>query len=227
MHFSRPSFKSSGFTLLELLLAILLLSLLMAGAYAGLSTASKSVVSGEALIDRTNRVRVAQEFLRRQLRNALALNYQIQSTTGESRVFEGESDTVRFVSPMPGYLSNGGAYVQTLWLRSGRGGRELVFAFQMLNGYEADTGDESERDPVILIEGIQSGGFEFRGVDENGKMSDWKGDWDNPSVLPSAVRLKLRMSDESRYVWPDVEVAVLTNASAAGAIDPFYSQVGR
>jgi general secretion pathway protein J len=228
----RPNVKRSGFTLIELLLAILLLGLLMAGAYAGLSTASKAVVSGEALIDRTNRVRVAQEFLRRQIRNALALNYQIESTTGESRMFEGENDTARFVSTMPGYLSNGGAYVQAVWLRSGRGGRgnsgrELVFAFQMLNGYEADNGDESERDPVVLIEGIQGGGFEYRGLDENGRMSDWKDSWENPSVLPSAVRLKLRMSDASRYVWPDIEVAVLTNASTTGAYDAFYGQLGR
>jgi general secretion pathway protein J len=217
----------SGFTLVELLVTILLLSLLMAGVYAGLTTAGKSVTSGEALIDRSNRVRVAQEFLRRQLRGALALNYQIESTTGETRMFEGENDTARFVSSMPGYLSNGGAYVQTLWLRSARGGRELVFAFRMLNGYEADAGDDSERDPVVLIEGIESGGFEYRGIDENGKMSDWKDRWENPSMLPAAVRLKLRMTEGSRYVWPDVEVAVLTNASSASSYDAFYGQMGR
>jgi general secretion pathway protein J len=215
---------SSGFTLVELLLAILLLGLLMAGAYAGITTASKAVISGESLIDRTNRVRVAQEFLRRQLRNALSLNYQVDASNGESRMFEGESDTARFVSTMPGYLSHGGAYVQTLWLRSGRGGRELVFAFQLLNGYDADKGDKSERDPVVLIEGIQGGGFEYRGLDQDGKMSDWQEEWDNPSTLPSAVRLKLRMSEESRYIWPDIEVAVLTNASNSAAYDAFYGQ---
>ncbi len=214
--------RTRGFTLVELLLAILLLGMLMAGAYAGISTAGKAVVSGEAMIDRTNRVRVAQEFIRRQMRNALSLNFAIDSTDGESRLFEGESDIVRFVSTMPGYLSNGGAYVQTLWLKSGRGGRQLVFGFQMLNGYDADDGDDSERDPVVLIEGIQDGGFEYRGLDESGKMSDWKDEWDNPAVLPAAVRLRLRMSDESRYVWPDIEVAILSNASNASGYDPFY-----
>jgi len=217
--------RNRGFTLVELLLAIMLLGLLMAGAYAGLTTASKAVVSGESLIDRTNRVRVAQEFLRRQMRNALSLNFQIDATNGESRMFEGQGDTLRFVSTMPGYLSKGGAYVQTVWLRSGRGGRELVFAFQMLNGYDADDGDKSERDPVVLIEGIQGGGFEYRGLDESGKMSDWTDEWANPSILPAAVRLKLTMSDASRYVWPDVEVAILTNASTSSAYDAFYGQM--
>lgn len=216
---------SSGFTLIELLLGILLLALLMAGAYAGITTATKAVISGEALIDRTNRVRVAQEFLRRQLRNSLALNYQIESTTGESRMFEGERDTLRFVSTMPGYLSHGGAYVQTLSIQSGqRGGRELLFGFQLLNGYDSEQGDNSEQDPVVLIEGIQSGGFEYRGVDETGQMSDWKETWDNPAILPAAIRLKLQMTDASRYLWPDIEVAILTNASAASAYDTFYGR---
>lgn len=216
--------SAAGFTLIELLLAILLLGMLMAGAYGGITTATRAVTGGEALIDRTNRVRVAQEFLRRQLRNAMPLAYQVQSTTGETRLFEGGNDTLRFVSTMPGYLSHGGAYVQTLMLRSGRqGGRELVFGFALLNGYEADRGDDSERDPVVLIEGIRGGGFEYRGVDENGRMGDWRDDWDNLGVLPAAVRLKLDMSAESRYVWPDLEVAILSNANAAAA-DPFLGR---
>lgn len=216
--------RRQGFTLVELLLAILLLGLLMAGAYSGIATARKAVVSGEQLIDRTNRVRVAQELIRRQLRNALPLNYQIESTNGEMRMFEGEDDQARFVATMPGYLSHGGAYVQTLKIRSGRRGSELVFAFQMLNGYDADHNEDSERDPVVLLEGIRSGGFEYRGLDENGQMSDWQDDWDNAAVLPAAVRLKLRMSDESLYIWPDIEVALLTSVSTSASHDSFYGQ---
>ena len=217
--------RAAGFTLIELLLAILLLGLLMAGAYGGITTATRAVQSGEALIDRSNRVRVAQEFLRRQLRNALPLAYPVASSTGETRLFEGGNDTLRFVSTMPGYLGSGGAYVQTLTLRSGRhGGRELVFGFSLLNGYQADQGDLSERDPVVLIEGISRGGFEYLGVDETGRLGDWREDWDNIGMMPVAVRLRLEMSAESRYVWPDLEVAILSNVAAAAADDAFLGR---
>ncbi|PIV32751.1 MAG: hypothetical protein COS34_11485 [Lysobacterales bacterium CG02_land_8_20_14_3_00_62_12] len=218
---------TGGFTLVELLLTTLLLALLMAGAFAGISTANKAVISGEALIDRTNRVRVAQEFLRRQLRNALALSYPVDSTNGETRMFEGDADTLRFVSTMPGYLSHGGAYVQSLSIKSGRGGRELLFAFQLLNGFGDEHAnrhsEEADREPELLIENIRSGGFEYRGIDDTGKMSDWTEKWENPLQLPAAVRLKLTMDADSRYVWPDIEVAVLANASAAAASDPFLA----
>ena len=64
-----------GFTLVELLLATVLLALLVAGAWSGIRTATRAASSGEELIERTNRVRVAQEFLRRELTQSLALAY--------------------------------------------------------------------------------------------------------------------------------------------------------
>lgn len=218
--------RARGFTLVELLLAILLLGLLMAGAWAGINTAVKASRSGEALIDRTNRVRVAQEFIRRQIRNALALPYIVDKSTGETRTFEGDADVMRFVAPMPGYLSRGGAYLQTLELRPGRGGgRELVFAHELLNGYDPDKPREAEREPVILIEGIRRATFEYRGLDETGKLGDWDEEWDEPGSQPVLVRMKFDMDERSGYVWPEIVVPVLANSANAGFFDPFYGSM--
>jgi general secretion pathway protein J len=218
--------RTRGFTLVELLLAILLLGLLMAGAWAGINTAVKASRSGEALIDRTNRVRVAQEFIRRQIRNALALPYIVDKSTGETRTFEGDADVMRFVAPMPGYLSRGGAYLQTLELRPGRGGgRELVFAHELLNGYDPDKPREAEREPVILIEGIRRATFEYRGLDETGKLGDWDEEWDEPGSQPVLVRMKFDMDERSGYVWPEIVVPVLANSANAGFFDPFYGSM--
>ena len=106
--------RSHGFTLVEILLALVLLGLLMAGAFSGIRTATRSVERGEALIERTNKIRVAQEFLRRQIAHAMALPYENKRPTGEPIVFSASNDEMTFVAPMPGYLGHGGAYVQKL-----------------------------------------------------------------------------------------------------------------
>jgi len=43
--------RQRGFSLLEVMLAILLLGLLLAGAYSGITSAVRSMRSGEAVID--------------------------------------------------------------------------------------------------------------------------------------------------------------------------------
>lgn len=218
----RPShIAARGFTMIELLLVFVLLALLMAGAYGGIRTATKSVERGEALIDRTNKLRVAQEFLRRQLGQTLALPFDQNEATGERIVFEGDSDVLTYVSPMPGYLGRGGPYVQNLSFERGNGGLRLVFRHTLLNGFEPDERFEnSERKPVVLLEFISSARFEYRGVDETGELGDWKDSWDKPGMSPLLVRIVLEFERDSKMVWPEMVVPLMIDPSAAsGAFD--------
>lgn len=64
-----------GFTLIEVMLAILLLAVLLAAAFGGIRSAVKGMHSGEDLMDRTNRLRVAQEFIRHQVSRILPLPF--------------------------------------------------------------------------------------------------------------------------------------------------------
>ena len=57
----RTAARARGFTLLEVMLATLLLALLLAGTYGAIRTAVRSMHSGEAAIDETNRRRDIQQ----------------------------------------------------------------------------------------------------------------------------------------------------------------------
>jgi general secretion pathway protein J len=202
-----------GFTLLELMLSILLLALLLAGTYGAIRTAVHGMHSGELAIDRVNRLRVAEEFVRRQVSRIMPLAFAQDQNTNTNFVFEGRGDFMRFVAPMPGYLSKGGPYVQTLaFVGNRRGGRELVFTDAMLNGFDPD--QKSDVEPSVLLDQIADGRFEYRTLDENGELTDWSDQWDDPSLTPVMVRVVVRMRPEAQVEFPEMEIPLLLDVGA-------------
>ena len=207
--------RASGFTLLEVMLAIVLLALLLAGTWGAIRTAVHAMHSGEAAIDRTNRLRVAQEFLRHQISRILPLAFGQDEGTNTNFVFEGKGDFMRFVAPMPGYLSKGGPYVQTLYFEGGRNGRALMFKDAMLNGFELGEEKPAEKmEPAVLIDQIQDGHFEYRTLDDQGELTDWSDQWEDPSVTPVMVRIVVRMRPEARVVFPDMDIPLMLDVGA-------------
>lgn len=199
------------------MLAILLLAVLLAGTYGAIRTAVHAMHSGETAIDRTNRLRVAQEFMRRQISRVMPLAFGQDQSAGTNLIFEGSGKSMRFVAPMPGYLSNGGPYVQTLAFAGGRrGGKQLLFTDTMLNGFDPDE-KPSDREPSVLLDEIDDGHFEYRTLDDQGEMTDWSDKWDDPSVTPLMVRIVVRMSAKARIEFPAMEIPLLLDVGASGS----------
>lgn len=202
-----------GFTLLEMLLAIVLLALLLAGAYSGIQTSVKAMHAGERIIERVDRIRTVQEFLRHQMSRIMPLAYA-QSDNGNF-VFEGDRSFMRFVAPMPGYLSRGGPYVQTLALKPGPDGLRLVFSGAMLNGFDINEEKTAERDPVVLLDHIRDGAFAYRALDDQGQLSPWSTQWDDPSITPLMVQVELVMQNGQQIDWPTLAVPLMLDLGAA------------
>jgi general secretion pathway protein J len=211
-----------GFTLIELLLAMTIIAFMMVMIFGGLRSTMKAADTGEKLIDRTNRVRITQEFLRHQWQRILPMPYKQDSGKGVMVVFEGDVKKMTFVGPMPGYLTHGGSYLQTLELK--RSGTELALVLnaQILNGFDAEnsSANKSEIEPVVLLEGIQSGEFAYQGLDKENKVTAFAGKWEDGTTTPVSVRLKLRMTAQSGLVWPDIIAPVMVDA---GAVRPYFS----
>ena len=215
---THPRRAARGFTLVELLLATVLLALLVAGAWSGIRTATRAAASGEDLIERTNRMRVAQEFLRREVGQALGLAYEEKSGTGERVLFGGERDRLVFVAPMPGYLGHGGPYVQQLSFEPGPGGRELVFHHVMLNGYDArEDSVENDSEPVVLLDRIRVARFQYRAIDERGELGDWRDEWDKPGQLPLMIKVELEFERDAGMTWPELVIPLMVDPGAANA----------
>lgn len=198
--------RERGFTLIEVLLAITLLSMILAMAVGGLRAAQRASTTGEAVIEQTNNLRVVHQFVRRQLSLAQALIIEQEEDAEFPIRFIGDKDWVRFVAPMPGYLSYGGAYVQQLAIEPGPNGRELVFYYAMLNGYEP--GEIEDTEGIVLLDGLNGGEFWYLSEDPETSQPLWDNVWEMVDQLPMAVELDLDIERENRMVWPTLSAVV-------------------
>lgn len=220
MSFRTGQSNSSGFTLVELLLAISLMSILLALAYGGLRASTRASERGQVALEEAGNLRTTHLFVRRQINQTMPLAYGVLDDARQSPVmFEGEADRIRFVAPMPGYLGKGGPQVQTLQISSGGEQLDLEFTHQLLLGYSPDFVSDTE--PIVLMEGIEAAYFEFLQQDENGQPAGWTRSWPTPGSLPRAIRLEIEMGEDSQTTWPlliaNVKVDELATTSLGGS----------
>ena len=193
-----------GFSLIEVMLSLVLLAAGIGLAFATLRNATVATERAETGAQRQERLRAVQAFLRRQLDGAMTQPMDFDEATGEATVFVAGQGGIRFVAPMPGYLSRGGPYLQRFRLARGDGGGlQLEFEHRLLT---PDGPLEAEREPEILLTGIAEGRFEMRTLDDLGEPGEWTTDWDTPGLIPRLVRLRLRMQDENSP-WPELVAA--------------------
>ena len=205
-----------GFTLVEVIVATSLLALGLAMTFASLRGAGRATVRAEESAQRQERLRAVQGFMRTQLTAAMPIPFEFDPDTGQASFMRIAPDKLEFVASMPGYLSRGGPYLQTLELAPGPRGQRLVFQHQML-GSEGPL--KAEREPLVLLDGIAEGRFEFRNVDQDGKPLSWESRWDVSAQLPPMLRLRLRFDDRVRH-WPDFVVAPRLAVAYAAGGDP-------
>jgi general secretion pathway protein J len=206
--------RQRGMTLLEILVAFTISALLLGLCFQSVRNSTKSVQSGEKVAESIGRVRTAQQFMRRQLGNALPFAYAQQSD-GQTVVFEGERDEVRFVAAMPGHQAKGGAYVQVLEINNTGDGEEILFKHRLLNGFDVE-GEMSDDDnpAIVLLDGLEDCEFEYLTMDDQGKPEDWENNWEKRAVLPLAIRLTCTFKNGQQLQFPELLVAMRIDPAA-------------
>lgn len=204
--------RASGFTLLEVLAAMLLLALLLVGVYAGLRTAIHGVRSGTAAVERIDQIRSAQQFLQRELAQSMTQPIS-HNARGENIYFEGSARELRYVAPLPGYLGKLGPQLQRLQLvDDGHGELSLVLSLALLP--PDGSSPQPLGDPQVLLDHLRGGQFSYRGVDVQGRVLPWAGQWPDGRLLPLLVRIELQ--PQGNYAWPRMQVPLRTNPLTSG-----------
>jgi general secretion pathway protein J len=183
-----------GFTLLELLVSIAILSMVLVMIYGTLSMGSRAWEKGEEDIEKVQRMRVVMNLLSREIKSTFP--YKITpselDTHKEFYAFEGKKDSVSFVSTIPLKGGRRGLSWLSFWVESEEG---LVVVER--DALRSDI--FKERDS---IDELKSGKEEGEGEGE------WKEHWDaeKEGTLPHAVKIELTFEEEGRREGDEGEI---------------------
>lgn len=195
---SPPRLRAGGFSLIEVLLAMVLLASGMALAFGTIRAATATSQRGEDLAQRSERMRGATGFLRRRIGSALPIGFEVDKQTGSVTRFIGEAQRIRFVADLPDYLGRGGPHLHDISADDVDGAKRLDVSFATVVGGESFP---QKRAPEPLAEDLKSVSFRYRGLDDQGKLQNWQDKWDKPAELPLQVSVRIEAADGP---WPEM-----------------------
>ena len=216
-HPPRTFRRQRGLTLLEMLIALVLMSLLLVLLFGGLRLASRSWDAGDAYGTRVEQMQLVENFLRRRISEVFP--YRLRSNPNQpNAVFLGyaaASQGVQFVAPMPAAGARGGLYILRVGLAPSKHGQALMLWRTPLGAAQpGDAGDSAANAPVILADRVGSVEFAYFGTPSGSNAPPaWHAEWQDATQPPRLVRMRLTLADGSR--WPDLVVAPRISAVVA------------
>lgn len=198
MSISRHSYQHNGFTLVELMIAMTLVSLLMTMVYSAFSLAVRGWDGIEAVSTENENMHVLQTFLLRKLSQARPLLEQGDGVSG--LVFSGEQRRLRFVATAPGHREVvDGLYVYQLSVENGALDQSLKLHYEP---YPVAGNNNINHDrPVTLLHSVRDVDFSYYGRGSGKAELQWHSQWPDKFRLPSLVRISMRQ-DSTSAVWP-------------------------
>lgn len=190
------SVRERGFTLLELLVALLVLGMVMAGVTQGLRFGLRATERQEQLTTQRGDLDAVDRLLRR-------LVAQMDPGTRRTPpVVLGDADALSFTTDLgeaAGALNTTIANVQ-IAVQNGR----LLLRWRPAP-HVARPGPPAAFSTVVILEGVEGFSFQYWGTVGDGPPV-WQSQWRQRS-LPKLVRIRLSFSPGSARRWPDIVAA--------------------
>ena len=202
---------SRGFTLMEVLVATMLLAAALSLGFATLRASSAAATRGEDRSARNERMRSVENFLRKRIGSALPIAFDVNNATGQPLRFVGEEDQMRFVADLPAYLGRGGPHLHDVTVvDDDEGGLRLQVEFSVVLVNKV-FGEREAGPPERLVGGLKKVKFEYRALDAQNRMGDWRTRWEQVDRMPLQVRVTI--VDDRGDTWPPMVVALPQGAS--------------
>ena len=195
-----------GFTLLELIIALVLLGLLSAVLFGSVKLAGRSTDGGEAKAGAAASMRLAQQFLRTNLEAQHPL--RMRKILDWPLLFTGAADELRYAARLPARVAGGGIWYYRLLVKSDDPRSPLVLE-RVIPDLSAEALPEfMNADRSVLAEGIASLKIGYFGRDPDAAPTvapSWRDQWTDTQRLPLMIRIDV--TPKAGPAWPTLYVA--------------------
>ncbi len=209
--------NQAGFTLIEIMLAMTLLSVMMVLLFGTLRISAQSWEAGEGKVAQSGEAALVYQFFRRHLGVTQPLWQDFNPDQERAFSFVGRPDALQFVSPLPASAARPGLQMFSVYLRQMGGDKWLTVAVQPFfpEAEEQTAQDEG----VVILKHVNSFQVGYFGMDPVSGTNGWQDEWVDKEALPRLVRIRI-VRDNELY-WPDMFIAL--KAAADTAVDPEFS----
>lgn len=199
---SRSITASSGFTLIEVVLALSIFALMAAILYGAFSLGHTAVAKSDANSMRNQKQRAIADLLGGYIRSTFPYR---ESAQEQSIFFDGESDSLTFISAYSqGMGGRGMAKISIAKDQDSDGRAALKLEESTPVRVNSDAGSAGQSYSVVVQENVRE--FRLAYLDPQAEDEKWEERWDGREkrILPRAVRLSY-LSDsgkEVRWIFP-------------------------
>ncbi|WP_282610530.1 prepilin-type N-terminal cleavage/methylation domain-containing protein [Pelagibius sp. Alg239-R121] len=201
--------EQGGFTLLELLVAITLLSMLSVMMYGGLHFGTRVWERRSESGGRQSNVFTVQDVLRREISQAVTLHYRDQRQK-TAVAFAGTEEGLIFGGPAPEALGEGGRHLMGLRMERAGAKEHLVLAWQPFVSEPRDLRFGENAETEVLLEDVTGLKISYFGRRDERTPGTWTQQWLNKSELPLLVKIEVAFAADDPRVWPELVAAVMT-----------------
>lgn len=195
----RPDFK--GFTLIEVVIALALLSLMVVLLFSSLAISADSWNKGEDKITEANENGVVYSFFRNYLAASKPLLLDFDVNTASRLAFQGGEQAVQFVASLPASAAKAGPQLMTVALVEEED--ERMIKVTMTPFYPAADNEQWQPEEAVLMRHVDEFSLAYFGPDENTGEAGWQSEWREKQTQPALVKITLT-SEKNAYIAPIV-----------------------
>lgn len=202
-----------GFTLIEVLIAMTLLSLMVVLLFSSLTIGAKSWEQGEKKIAQVNEVAVVQQFFNHHLVHATPQWNDFDAEKDRIFSFQGKKDSLQFVGAFPASAERSGLQLFDLTLQ--KKDKRRFIEVSLTPFFPLSEGEEFFEDRIELVGDVKHFELWYFGLnDETGELG-WQREWLLKEQQPRLVKILLEL-DDGRYL-PEIVVSLNIDTSYSNA----------